>query len=232
MQALWLNALRAAGMFDETWTAAFERGSRAFEQRFWNESRQMLFDVVDVDHRAGANDGTFRPNQIFAVGGLPWPIVTGPRAEAIVAAVERELWTPMGLRSLAPGEPGYAGRYLGSSAERDGAYHQGTVWPWLMGAFVDAWLRQRRYRAAARREADRRFVAPLRTHLDAAGIGHVSEIADGDDPFTPRGCPFQAWSLGELIRIDRMVSIAAPAPRVRTSNRRALKAGGGSVTAR
>ena len=205
VQALWLNALYAGGAFDSRWTAAAERGRQCFEARFWNPHREMLFDVVDVDHRAGVTDATFRPNQIFAVGGLPRPVLSGARADAIVAAVERELWTPMGLRSLAPSEPGYVGRYVGSSAERDGAYHQGTVWPWLMGAFVDAWLRQHGHSARARVEATRRFLVPLRAHLDEAGIGHVSEIADGDAPFTPRGCPHQAWSLGELLRIERMV---------------------------
>ena len=89
--------------------------------------------------------------------------------------------------------------------ERDGAYHQGTVWPWLIGPFVEAWLRQRDFAPDARREADQRFLAPLRAHLGVAGIGHVSEIADGDAPHTPRGCPFQAWSLGELLRLSRLV---------------------------
>ena len=165
----------------------------------------MLFDGVDVDHRAGTTDPTFRPNQILAVGGLPYAVVTGARAAAVVAAVERELWTPIGLRSLAPSEPGYVGTYAGSSATRDGAYHQGTVWPWLAASFVDAWLRQRGATSAARAEAERRFVAPMRAHLDAAGVGHVSEIADGDAPWTPRGCPFQAWSVGEALRLDQVV---------------------------
>lgn len=129
-------------------------------------------------------------------------LIEGPRARRIVDAVEARLWTPMGLRSLAPGEPGYAPHYAGGVSERDGAYHQGTVWPWLIGAFVDAWVNVRGDGEAVRAEARRRFVAPLLAHLDAAGIGHVSEVADAEPPHTPGGCPFQAWSVGELLRLE------------------------------
>ena len=116
-----------------------------------------------------------------------------------VAVVERDLLTPLGLRTLARGDPAYRPRCEGGVAERDGAYHQGTVWPWLIGAFVDAWLNVNGDDDAHRAEARQRFLAPLLEHLNVAGLGHVSEIADGDPPHTPRGCPFQAWSLGELI---------------------------------
>jgi glycogen debranching enzyme len=103
---------------------------------------------------------------------------------------------------LAPGEPGYAPHYAGGPVERDGAYHQGTVWPWLAGPFVEAWVRVRGDTAAARAEARRRFLAPLLAHLEVAGLGHVSEIADAEPPHTPGGCPFQAWSVGELLRLS------------------------------
>jgi glycogen debranching enzyme len=119
--------------------------------------------------------------------------------------VEARLWTPLGLRSLAPGEPGYAPRYEGGVRERDGAYHQGTVWPWLLGPFVEAWLRVRGDTREARAEARERFLAPLHAHLGEAGLGHISEIADAEPPHRPRGCPFQAWSLGELLRLERVV---------------------------
>jgi predicted glycogen debranching enzyme len=204
IQALWINALHAVSTFDDRWTAAIARGTVSFNERFWNADRRMLYDVVDVDHRPGAVDPSFRPNQVFAVGGLPSPLVTGERARAIVTAVEGALWTPMGLRSLAPGEPGYTGRYEGPSWQRDAVYHQGTVWAWLIGAFVDAWLTVHGRTAESRATAAARFLAPLRDHLAAAGLGHVSEIADGDAPFTPRGCPFQAWSVGELLRAEAM----------------------------
>src|SRR5206468_6404168 len=156
---------------------------------------------------------TFRPNQIFAVGGLPFALLEGERARRIVDAVEARLVTPLGLRSLAPGEPGYTPRYAGGPRERDGAYHQGTVWPWLLGAFVEAWLRVRGDTPETRAEACRRFFEPLVQHLDTAGLGHISEIADAEPPFTPRGCPFQAWSVGEAIRVDGLTSRAPPARR-------------------
>jgi predicted glycogen debranching enzyme len=205
IQALWLNALAAAAAADARWNAIFERGRTTFVERFWDDSRGYSSDVVDVDHVGGTRDDTFRPNQILAVGGLPIGLLTGDRARRLVAEVERRLLTPLGLRSLAPDEPGYAPRYEGNGAARDAVYHQGTVWPWLMGAFVDAWLRAHGSTADNRREARRRFLQPLLDHLDAAGLGHVSEIADAEPPFTPRGCPFQAWSVGELIRLDRQI---------------------------
>jgi predicted glycogen debranching enzyme len=205
VQALWLNALAIAAEFSERWREPFERGRAAFREKFWNEARGCLFDVIDCDHKPGANDASFRPNQIFAVGGLPLALLDGDRARRVVEAVEQKLLTPLGLRSLAPGEPGYAPRYEGGVLERDGAYHQGTVWPWLLGPFVEAWLRVRENTDDAKREARERFLAPLIAHLDEAGLGHVSEIADAEPPHTPRGCPFQAWSLGELLRLDRVV---------------------------
>ncbi|MDW8364025.1 MAG: amylo-alpha-1,6-glucosidase [Myxococcales bacterium] len=204
LQALWVAACEAAARIDARWESAARRARAAFEPRFWNEALGWLHDVVDVDHEPGRVDPSLRPNQIFAVGGLPRPLLD-PRAERarrIVEAVERHLWTPLGLRSLASFEPGYRGRYEGGAAERDGAYHQGTVWPWLTGPFVEAWLRVRGDDEASREEARRRFVAPLHSRLDAGGWGHVAEIADGDPPHTPRGAPFQAWSVGELLRLE------------------------------
>src|SRR5262249_49370526 len=123
----------------------------------------------------------------------------------VVDTVQEKLLTPVGLRSLAPGDPGYRPHYEGGIFARDGAYHQGTVWPWLIGPFVEAWLRMRGGGAAARRGSRRRFLAPLYSHLDEAGLGHISEIADAEPPHTPRGCPFQAWSLGEVLRLERVV---------------------------
>jgi glycogen debranching enzyme len=212
VQALWIAALRAGAAHDPGWSTLAAQATAAFERRFWNDARGCLFDVVDVDQRAGTADPALRPNQILAAGGLPWPLVGGERARRVVDVVERELWTPLGLRSLAPGEPGYCGRYQGGPAERDAAYHQGTAWPWLLGPFVDAWVHVHGDDARARREARTRFLAPLLAHLAHAGLGHVSEIADGDPPHAPRGCPFQAWSVGEALRLDASV-LAEPADR-------------------
>ena len=181
------------------------RGQKSFCTRFWNERCGYLYDVIDVDHQPGKVDALFRPNQIFAIGGLPISLITGERAETILEAVTQRLWTPLGLRSLAPGEPGYASRYEGGVRDRDTVYHQGTVWPWLLGSFVEAWVRVHGDSDDAKREARTRFLMPIREHLNSAGLGHVSEIADADAPHIPRGCPFQAWSVGELIRLDRTV---------------------------
>jgi len=197
IQALWINALRSAGGRHD---ALADRAQSAFVARFPRPDGDGLFDVVDADHETGRVDACIRPNQIFAVGGLPHRIVIGETARAVVATVERELVTPMGLRTLARGDPAYQPRCEGGVPERDGAYHQGTVWPWLMGGFVDAWLNVNGDDDVHCAEARLRFLAPLQQHLEVAGLGHVSEIADGDAPHTPRGCPFQAWSLGELIR--------------------------------
>ncbi len=215
IQALWINALKIADGFSAGFRDLLARATESFEKRFWNEEAGCLHDVVDVDHRPGTADPTLRPNQVFAVGGLPFPLVTGERARRIVDAVEARLATPLGPRTLPPGHPDYHPHYVGGPLERDGAYHQGTVWPFLQGAFAEAWVRVRGGGATVIREARERFLAPLFAHLDEAGLGHVSEIADADPPHTPRGCPFQAWSLGELLRLDRVVlaePAAAPVP--------------------
>ncbi len=229
VQALWLNALAFGAQRSQRWRDLHERACSSFAERFWNESAGCLYDVVDVDHVRGTVDTSLRPNQILAVGGLPVVIVGGERARRIVDVVESRLLVPLGLRSLAPGEAGYVRHYRGGVHERDGAYHQGTVWPWLVGPFVDAWLNVHGDTGAKREEARRRFVEPLVAHLGEAGLGHVSEIFDSEPPHTPRGCPFQAWSLGELLRAQRRVSVAEPArrerkqptPRLRTPKRAA-----------
>jgi predicted glycogen debranching enzyme len=207
IQALWINALDAGARLSTRWGPVLQQARRAFEARFWNESTGGLDDVVDVDHVRGTSDPAIRPNQIFAVGGLPLAALTGDRARRVVDLVERELLTPIGLRTLSPRSPDYVTRYEGGPSIRDAGYHQGTAWPWLLGAFVDAWIRVRGGERAARAEARARFLAPLLAHLDEAGLGHVSEIADGDAPHTPRGCPFQAWSVGEAIRIARLTDV-------------------------
>src|SRR6185295_16510652 len=198
----WLNALRFASTFTTQWNGPFARGLESFRRKFWNESCQWLNDVVDVDHQPGRVDATLRPNQLLALGGLPLALVAGDQAKAVLAATEKHLLTPMGLRTLPPTTPGYRSRYEGNPVDRDSAYHQGTVWPWLIGPFVEAWLTVHGRTAVNAHEARQRFITPMVEHLAATGIGHISEIADANAPHTPRGCPFQAWSLGEFLRVD------------------------------
>jgi predicted glycogen debranching enzyme len=205
VQALWINALAIGATLDGRWAEPFARARDAFVARFWDEGRAHLADVADADHVAGRMDWSFRPNQVLAVGGLPFAVLEGDRARSVVDAVEERLWTPLGLRSLARDEPGYTPRYEGGPLQRDGAYHQGTVWPWLLGPFVEAWLRVRGGTLEAKAEARERFLAPLLRHLDEHGVGHVTEVADADAPHRPGGCPFQAWSVSEALRLDKVV---------------------------
>ena len=204
IEALWINALcvAAAVLPERTrWRNAFLKAGAAFERRFWNEAAGGLFDVVDVDHVKGTGDASVRPNQILAVGGLPLALLKGARARSVVDTVERELVTPRGLRTLSPGDPAYAGRYVGGPEQRAAAYHQGTAWPWLLGPFVEAWCRVRGDSAAVRRKANARFVQPLVDELARHGVVHVPELADGDAPHDWKGAPAQAWSLAELLRL-------------------------------
>jgi len=201
VQALWINALRIAGARTPAWATLADTAQAAFETAFWNAATGSLYDVADVDHVPGAMDAACRPNQIFAVGGLPFPLVTGERARRVVDVVEARLWTPAGLRSLAPGEPGYTPHYTGDMRARDAAYHRGTVWPWLAGAFIEAWVRVH----GRPNEARERFLLPLLAHYAPSAPGHVGELADAEPPYTPGGCPFQAWSVGEALRVAESV---------------------------
>lgn len=202
IQALWINALAIASSLLNRHAALLALAKSSFAAKFWNESRQCLYDVCDADHMPGKNDDSLRPNQIFAVGGLPHMILPLERAVKVVELVRNSLWTPYGLRSLAPSEPGYRERYCGNGFERDTAYHQGTVWPWLNGAFVEAWVRVKGSSAERKAEAREAFLKPMLRGLEEAGMGHLSEIHDANAPFLHRGCPFQAWSVGEALRLE------------------------------
>jgi glycogen debranching enzyme len=139
------------------------------------------------------------------VGGLPLVLLNKKKARRVVEAVEKRLLTPAGLRSLAPDEPQYVPRYEGGIWERDRAYHQGTVWPWLMGPFIEAWVRIQGNTTQAKKKARKRFLTPFLEKLDPSGSGRLHEIADGELPHSPRGCLSQAWSIGEVLRLDRDV---------------------------
>jgi predicted glycogen debranching enzyme len=201
INALWYNALRLL----EGWlTAAGDRAtSRAlheraelarasFNQRFWYPEGGYLYDVVDGE---SGDDSACRPNQVLAIA-LPHPVLDPVHWATVLDTVRARLLTPVGLRSLAPGHPDYKSRYDGDICARDAAYHQGTVWAWLIGPFVDAWLRTHPHDRGAARRTLEEFPA----HLGEAGIGSISEIFDADAPFTPRGCIAQAWSVAEVLR--------------------------------
>ena len=200
INALWFNALklmeRWASQFGPRRVLDFARRSdqvrRAFNERFWFSDGEYLFDVVDDE---GRDDAKFRPNQIFSIA-LPHAVLARERWEPVVRNVRDRLVTPFGLRSLARGDPDYKQRYFGDLRSRDAAYHQGTVWAWLAGPFVDAWLKVYPDDLQGARSALEGFPA----HLNDACIGSISEVFDADVPFTPRGCVAQAWSVAEVLR--------------------------------
>jgi predicted glycogen debranching enzyme len=210
INALWYNALRLL----ERWTRESDgdaaaqpyaeqatRVARAFNARFWYKDGDYLHDVVDGD---AGDDAACRPNQILAVS-LPHPVLDAARWERVVDVVRERLVTPVGLRSLSRTHPDYKARYFGDIRARDAAYHQGTVWAWLVGPFVDAWLRVH----PADHDGARRWLERFETHLSEACVGSVSEIFDAEPPFTPRGCVAQAWSVAEVLRA--WLRCAAPA---------------------
>jgi predicted glycogen debranching enzyme len=205
VNALWHSALCAFAGFlaerDDPRALGYrQRSARvhaSFRARFWRPDLGYLADVVDLP--GGGDDLALRPNQVLAVS-LPDPLLDQRQARAVVQAVGRALWTSNGLRSLAPDHPRYRGAYGGPPQERDRAYHDGTVWSWLLGPYAEAHLRVFGDPAAARA-----ILQPLADHLQDAGLGSVSEILDGDPPHAPRGCPAQAWGVAEALRLWRLL---------------------------
>jgi len=203
IQALWYNALRTLeglarefgfGADEGKYAGMAARARESFNGQFWNEEAGCLYDVID----GAARDASIRPNQVFAVS-LHHSMLSAERARRVVEAAEQHLLTPYGLRSLAPTDPQYSGRYGGGPAERDAVYHQGAVWAWLIGPFVTAYLKVHG-RTPETVGRTRALLAPLVEHLREACLGHVSEIFDGDAPHAPRGAVAQAWSAAELLR--------------------------------
>ncbi|NMC63717.1 MAG: glycogen debranching protein [SAR324 cluster bacterium] len=207
IQALWINALKIASELDDRWAKIAKGATKSFEDRFWDPQQNCLFDVIDVNGAKNIADPRLRPNQIFAVGGLPFQVLKGEKAIAVVANVEKHLLTNIGLRSLAPFEQEYQPSYKGDVYSRAAAYHQGTVWIWLIGAFIDAWVRIHGSSTQAIKDARKLYFQPLLRHIGEAAISHLPEIADGDAPHCSRGCPCQAWSVAEILRTDLSVLI-------------------------
>jgi predicted glycogen debranching enzyme len=204
INALWYNALRIIAGFlvdcDPEASAALatraDRFRTSFRARFLSKNQAGLADVVDSPE---GDDWTVRPNQLFALS-LPFPLMDGTDARAVVETASRALGTSFGLRSLAPQHPSYRGDYGGDQLRRDGGYHQGPVWSWMIGALVEAHLKVYQDPAAARA-----LLEPFTHHLSDAGLGSVSEIMEGGPPHIPRGCVAQAWSVAELLRAWRLV---------------------------
>lgn len=203
IQALWYNALRimedlAARFEDEErrkqYSGLASLASETFNRVFWNKDLHCLYDVVED----GGPDRSIRPNQIFTVS-LHYSMLSAERARAVVDTVERELLTPAGLRTLNPGDPRYRGTYQGDQRSRDSAYHQGAVWPWLLGPFISAYVKVNGGSEQARSRAHE-LLRGMEEHLTEAGLGQISEIFDGDAPHQPRGCFAQAWSVAEILR--------------------------------
>jgi predicted glycogen debranching enzyme len=209
IQALWYNALRlmaewAAQLGEQPaqWRQMAEQAEGSFHRRYWFASGGYLFDVVDGE---AGDDASLRPNQIFSLS-LRHPILRKERWRAIVDVVGEKLLTPYGLRTLSPDHPDYKPTYAGDLRARDAAYHQGTVWPWLIGHYIDA-----RLRVYGEKEEARKLLAGFTPHLQDAGVGTISEIFDAEPPFHPRGCIAQAWSVAEVLRA--YVKTREPDPR-------------------
>jgi predicted glycogen debranching enzyme len=194
VNALWVNALQIVAELtaDDALMQRAVAVRNTFERAFWNEGAGCCYDVV--------GDASIRPNQIIALS-LPFPLFDDARAESILDVIDEKLLTPVGLRTLAPDDPRYCPRLVGPQRERDEAYHQGTVWPWLLGPYIAAAVRVRGERG---RETARQLLANMRAHLGEAGLGTISECFDGDAPHTPRGCIAQAWSVAEVLRASRV----------------------------
>jgi predicted glycogen debranching enzyme len=209
INALWYNALRTLAELLASRDAAeaaryatlAEQARESFRKRFLRPDRLLLADVVDGPD---GDDWSLRPNQIFAVS-LPFPLLEGEEARAVVDAVGRELLTSTGLRSLSAADPRYQGDYGGDQRRRDGAYHQGPAWCWLLGPYAEA-----HFRVHSDARAALALLQPIAQHLADAGLGSISEIAEGDPPHLPRGCVAQAWSVAEVLRVWRLLDPAAP----------------------
>jgi predicted glycogen debranching enzyme len=202
INALWYNALKLLEDWvrqeqgdDEAdpYAELADQARTSFNRRFWYAAGGHLYDVVDVEQ--GGDDPSCRPNQVLAVA-LEHPVLDEARWEPVLETIRRRLLTPVGLRSLAPGHPDYKPKYYGDLRARDAAYHQGTVWAWLIGPFIDAWLRV----YPSRRAEARQFLEGFDAHLGEACLGSISEVFDAQEPFTPRGCVAQAWSVAEVLR--------------------------------
>jgi predicted glycogen debranching enzyme len=204
INALWYNALcLLAGWLRESDDAESaqvyedhaKRARESFNDRFWFADGGYLYDVVDCNGQPGTYDLSCRPNQLFAIS-LDHPVLDESRWKSVLDVAEKELLTPVGMRSLSPKDPEYKPLYAGDLRSRDGAYHQGTVWAWLIGPFIDAWLKIH----PSERHGARKFLEVFPVHLSDNGLGSISEVFDAREPHMAGGCIAQAWSVAEVLR--------------------------------
>lgn len=213
INALWYNAVMVFNAMSKllgkelAFTALPGKIKKSFQDKFWNESGEYLNDVVSPD----GTDCSVRPNQLLAVS-LPYSMLTTDQMGRVVRKVWSELYVTYGIRSLSPWDPSYKGIYIGDRIKRDGAYHQGTAWSWLIGPFITSYRRANGYNAESREQA-RRFISPFQDQLRDHGVGYISEIFDGDEPAVPRGTIAQAWGVAEVLRayIEDVMEIRPPA---------------------
>lgn len=192
INALWYNALKLMESWGGKTSEIAKLCHQSFNQRFWYEQGQHLYDVVDGEQ---GDDPSLRPNQIFSIS-LPYPVLDQKYWKSVIEVTQKELLTAYGLRTLSPRHPDFKAYYNGNLYDRDAAYHQGTVWPWLIGPFIDAWLKVHPNEI----EQAKLFLIPLEQHIDESCIGTINEIFDAGDPFHARGCIAQAWSVAEFLR--------------------------------
>ncbi|MFC1855726.1 amylo-alpha-1,6-glucosidase [Thermodesulfobacteriota bacterium] len=207
VNALWYNALCILEELTKNqkqkkiYTALIKKVKTSFNKKFWNKKEKCLYDVVGYNDE---KDESVRPNQIFAVS-LKFSILTQKKEEAVFSKVQHDHLTPFGLRSLSKDSEFYHGRYRGNQPHRDRAYHQGTVWSWLIGPYIDAYVKLNGLKKE-QKQSIRHVMKSLFSHLDDYGVGGISEIFDGDGPHMPRGCIYQAWSVAEVLRIKKLIS--------------------------
>jgi predicted glycogen debranching enzyme len=204
INALWYNALKLLTQWlrqmDESAAAEryeehAKRARACFNERFWFAEGGYLYDVIDCNEQPGTHDVSFRPNQLFAVA-LDHPVLEEARWKSVVDLAQKKLLTPVGLRSLSPDDPEYKPIYGGDLRSRDGAYHQGTVWAWLIGPFVDAWMKVH----PGDKQGARKFLEVFPVHLSDNGLGTIGEVFDAREPHMSGGCIAQAWSVAEVLR--------------------------------
>lgn len=206
IQCLWINALWIASKWQTRYEEVYKKAHQNFLDVFWNEREKSLYDVIEVNNTSLKND-QIRCNQLFAIGGLPLQIVTGINATQLLETVTTHLLTPYGLRTLSQSDAEYQGNYAGNQESRDAAYHQGTVWPWLLGTYCDAWFNVHGQDVEQKNHIKKVVLSAVEENFMNYGLQGINEVCSGNEPYLPNGCPWQAWSLSEYMRIKAIYKL-------------------------